>query len=249
MDTVINDILIKCDNFIKNNQDNIKNKLYLYRGVLGTTTAKQLILKKYNYKNNVIYEMNVEKYRKPRDSSNQLHKVTNSFFYNKFNYYYRSASLFTTTVYDEAVSYTINKSIINDKNFAGVYVILPTNVYKLCYSTKINDLFIKFTDYIYNLIFTFIDKKIDNNNIQKILKKDNISNEKIDFIIHYVQKYKNIVNRQDIYKNIIYNEMDKFEYIESYSYYNTSAEIMCACDTYFMIPISLIDEVYNDMNI
>ena len=87
--------------------------------------------------------------RRPRNNSQQIHKLADDWFLDKFGYRYRSAALFSTG----------NPSIAS--SYGTVYGVFPIGAYTVCWSPSIKDLYTEIS-------LSFLSE-IDSNSIDEVL--------------------------------------------------------------------------------
>lgn len=141
-----------CQPFIRANRISLLESEYLYRGVKAATPDQKFI------------KGDVRTNRNPRDTPKLWHQILDEFFMSKFNWPYRSASLFATT------------DIVTAIDYGKEYVIFPIGEYKMCYSPIISDMTIDLTGglSLHATISPAINKlisSIPDNEIQQISKR------------------------------------------------------------------------------
>lgn len=78
--------------------------------------------------------------RHPRNSTIELHKAYDQYFYNEFNHPYRSNAVFATGSLRMANGYTDNAADYVNR-YSNVTIIFPAGNFDFCWSPKIEDLY------------------------------------------------------------------------------------------------------------
>ncbi len=177
----------------------------IYRGISNSNSTK-----------NMINKLQVRTDRQPRDSSNALHLVLNSYLKEKFGHPYRTNSLFVTGKKSIAQGYMNHKDKIGD-----LCIIFPIGKFDFCYSKELIDVSWHFeAEYLDHFKSEFISNypELGNN----VLKSPEYLNELKKFIYSIADKEIDYVENGDIEDAIGRNR-----------------EIMIKCNEYYAIPIEI----------